>query len=1014
MRLRGLAALIALLAVVAGLPAVLYRLGGFPVPAHAPGWQQAGRVLLHRDNGRLFLAAVRDVSWLAWAAFTAAVIAEVQAAVRHRAAPRLRLGGLQASAAQLVALTVLAFGPGSVSPGPAAPVPARTAPVPAKTAPVPARTAAVPARARAPALARSAVAARSSVQALARTDVPTPTPTSPRMMSMGFYQLVTVRPGDCLWTIAQHYLGNGDLYPEIVKLNLGHEMGGGQVFTDPSLIWPGWVLQLPDSGPAGHSRPGGSEHHAAHPSHEHRFRRPHPAAGGGSPGTQGQPGGGHHPGRHGAGGHSEHGAGGNGAGQHGTGQDGTGRHSAGRHRAEGQPGGGQSPARPGPEVPAAAIFAAGLLAGGAAVSLARLRHRQRQARQLGRRIPLPTGAPVLTAEHRLRAAAAPGQPGWAPTALRAVLGELGAGLLAADRDIPGITGLRLRPAGLEVLLAGPPGEPPPAPFTVPASPDGLSWWLPRPDAEQAGPYSPGETGDLLPGLVTIGGTDGGYLLADLEYLGVTTVQGPSALAGQVLATAAAELATSELAGWYDLVLVGYDELASAGSRVTCCRDLDQALDLLAAKAVASRRGLAGQDPASIRGLRLADPGNPDWVLSLLVSRDAPAAGQLALLLDLAGEPAGIAALVPGGPAAPPDRAVPASIQLAADPASPGGIVADLVPLGIRAWPQPLEAADYQALASMFTVAAEEADVAPGAPPYDGCRWPPPVPADTGEAPGGDPGPGDDPMPGDGEPASGPVPSGPVPSGGWQALRVGMLGSLTINGSPALLPPQPASLLLLLALGGPDGLSGPELRYLLGADPGHPRPLAWLHELVTRTRRQLGPAPGGRDWIEHSGTGHHGGRYVLHPAVRFDWAEFDALASAGLRDRDPARLRAAIGLIRGQPLAGCGLWSLDPALLETVRAQIVDAAQLLSGLELAAGDCSAAAHAARTGLAGDPAAEQLWRALMRAEHAAGNPAGLHEAWSRCLDQVAGADADGEPDPRTALLYRQLADRCQRGA
>ena len=52
-------------------------------------------------------------------------------------------------------------------------------------------------------------------------------------MSMGFYQMVTVRPGDCLWTIAQRYLGHGDLYREIVKLNLGHDMGGGQVFSDP-------------------------------------------------------------------------------------------------------------------------------------------------------------------------------------------------------------------------------------------------------------------------------------------------------------------------------------------------------------------------------------------------------------------------------------------------------------------------------------------------------------------------------------------------------------------------------------------------------------------------------------------------------------------------------------------------------------------------------------------------------------------------------------------------------------
>ena len=69
---------------------------------------------------------------------------------------------------------------------------------------------------------------------------------------MGFYQMVTVHGGDCLWTIAQRYLGHGDLYPEIVKLNLGHAMGDGQVFTDPSVVWPGWVLQVPGQpGPGG-------------------------------------------------------------------------------------------------------------------------------------------------------------------------------------------------------------------------------------------------------------------------------------------------------------------------------------------------------------------------------------------------------------------------------------------------------------------------------------------------------------------------------------------------------------------------------------------------------------------------------------------------------------------------------------------------------------------------------------------------------------------------------------------
>jgi hypothetical protein len=80
--------------------------------------------------------------------------------------------------------------------------------------------------------------------------------------------------------------------------------------------------------------------------------------------------------------------------------------------------------------------------------------------------------------------------------------------------------------------------------------------------------------------------------------------------------------------------------------------------------------------------------------------------------------------------------------------------------------------------------------------------------------------------------------------------------------------------------------------------------------------------------------------------------------------------------------------------------------VLAALELAAGDPAAAARAARIGLAGDAGAEQLWRALMRAEHAAGNLSGVREAWSRCLDAISEIAPDGEPHPGTAALYREL--------
>jgi DNA-binding SARP family transcriptional activator len=85
---------------------------------------------------------------------------------------------------------------------------------------------------------------------------------------------------------------------------------------------------------------------------------------------------------------------------------------------------------------------------------------------------------------------------------------------------------------------------------------------------------------------------------------------------------------------------------------------------------------------------------------------------------------------------------------------------------------------------------------------------------------------------------------------------------------------------------------------------------------------------------------------------------------------------------------------------------VDAAESLSEYELASGAPRAAAKAARSGLLAEPAAEQLWRAVMRAEHAAGNLAGVAEAWRRCLDAIEDIAPGGEPHPDTEALYRQL--------
>jgi len=1137
--LRGVVALATLAVLVAGLPVALYKLGGSPLPAHIPSWHHVTSLLLHRDNGSVFLGAVRDVSWIAWALFTAAVVAETQATLRGRRAPRLRLGGMQNAASWLVAVAALAF-----TGQPAAVLASTPAAVAVVSAVRPSPPHAGP-DARPERFGDPAAAARQNVELTADLQASqlTADPHASQVMSMGFSQMVTVRSGDCLWTIAQRYLGNGDRYPEIVHLNLGHEMGDGHRFTDPSVVWPGWVLQVP-AGPHVTSAPGapghGATRHGGHLSSDSRFGSPHPAAGASAPAvaTGGVP-----------------------AATPGTGaapsapaqptasaQPATPAQTAAAapapsgHQAPGAPAAspGQRPlsARPAAaevselnRIPSVAVFGAGILVGGASVALARMRRRQRQARRFGRRIPIPASAPVIAAEQRLRAAnrayagapewgqlsgvaaagpaayadragdpaplryeaapepgtglydgpngavgtglydgtsgdtgtglydgagpaAQPGEP-WYPDrasllydgaateygsglydgpaaepqapppypedepgsgpgpaiALRAALSQLGAGLVAAGQPIPGITGVWVHRSGLELLLDSPSSEPPPRPFAVPGGRQGKAWKLELPPHA---PLRPGGAGDLLPGLVTAGiAGDGGYVLIDLEYLRVTTVDGPADLADLVLASAAAELTTSQLAGWYDLILAGFPELDPVDGRATSCASLAEALDLLASKAVALRRRLGDAERSDVRRRRIEESGDEDWALTLLVSRTAPTSEQLAMLLDLAAEPGGIAALVVGGAEAPEGHPAPASFRLSPDLSRPDGIAGHLAPLHLDVWPQPLTRNDYQALASLFATAAEPGDVSADQPPYDGSSWPP-APGLVGleEPPGPHPADLDDPAePADqagqteqADPADHQASGRHARQDAVQApsLRIGVLGTFTVNGAPAALQPAQSQLVLALALNGRDGLSNAQLCYLLGADPDHPKPTDSLRQLIVRTRRQLGRTGDGREWIEHLGAG----QYALHQDATFDWAEFEELSQRGLAGRDPHALRQALTLIRGKPFTGCYHWWLDLAFTETVRAQIVDAAVLLAELELAAVDPSAAARAARTGLAADVAAEQLWRALMRAEHAAGNLAGVREAWSRCLDTMTDIAADGEPHPDTAALYQEL--------
>lgn len=73
-------------------------------------------------------------------------------------------------------------------------------------------------------------------------DVPLP---GHNVWTAGEHVMYRVRPGDSLWRISESLLSDGFRWTEIWELNQGRVMTDGRRFTDPDLIYPGWILELP-------------------------------------------------------------------------------------------------------------------------------------------------------------------------------------------------------------------------------------------------------------------------------------------------------------------------------------------------------------------------------------------------------------------------------------------------------------------------------------------------------------------------------------------------------------------------------------------------------------------------------------------------------------------------------------------------------------------------------------------------------------------------------------------------
>lgn len=626
--IRSLAALLVLLAVVVGAPILLWRMGSGLLPDEIPTLTDMWSALTSRDTGQVFLGALVVVGFLAWAVFTVCVLAELGARLAgRRSAPRIRWLRVPQSAAAGLIGAVLA---GSVVLGAAGPAVAAAAgpdlhqALTAVTATTQTRTETM----------------TTGTAATERTPSSRPAPVQGSDWSGPVW---VVARYDTFWGIAEHALGDGLRYQEIVDLNVGVPQADGRTvhdastnleigwrlrlpadtassqpmqvtvhpgdtlsqiaadylgsadrypelvalndLRDPDLIEVGEIIQLPPQESAIAAERAG----ASAPAQPTPPASPNPAGDGVQnqlppatpPAVVDSP-------------------------------------TVPSTPAAQEP----SPAAPGVgqnHAPAAAAQVAdsdqpagassalmvgaglsGVLAAAAWIGLRIARRRKGRHRPAGE-FPAPTGLPAARTERSIRQQAGSRDVLWMDRALRH------AAQLAAERDpadLPDVTCAWLSAQELQLQLAVP--VPAPAPFTA----DGDSWILPV-GAELL--PDPADTAAPFPLLTSIGELDGETLLVDLERLGAVSITGDHDRTRDLLVHLAVELATNTWSDHLQVTLVGWgSELVTLNpDRLTHLPDVADVTTLVQGRVRQTRQTLSDLH-TTVLADRLVDDGAGDW------------------------------------------------------------------------------------------------------------------------------------------------------------------------------------------------------------------------------------------------------------------------------------------------------------------------------------------------------------------------------------------------------------------
>ncbi|UED86122.1 BTAD domain-containing putative transcriptional regulator [Streptomyces profundus] len=647
-------AILALLALVVGVPLALASLVGWPLPRTAPSWD----MLTEEIDADTFVAVLAVLVWVAWAQFTACVLVEVRAAVSGVGLPRRvpGAGPSQLLARQLVgAVLLLTSAAASMTPGLSQL---------GQTFDSPGQGRVVAEAALVPGGGQTVVLSSGLADTPKVNEAPSPAEDAgtveaadPEGAQALYYRIQPPdgRHHDTLWGVAERHLGDGLRYKEIYQLNKDRLQPDGSRLTEASLIRPGWILQMPADAQGGElvELPGEAAELTADEAAElEQFERygrtgappaataladaEEPAERVGPEDRQAD-----------------------------TGGKGTDRPTL---PIEEQPPGPPPPPEAEAETDADAatdagagtdaatdaatdagtdaeaepglpdaLVAAPLLAAGLLVALGRTRRMalwQSAAGMRGRGVGdglAPPTPRATDARDALLVGAAPDQVAFLDRALRL----LSAALAEEGRVLPAVYAAWLGSRELHLQLSGPVGRPP-APWSqgqdqtywtlergrLPEPPDGVA-----PDAEA--PY---------PGLVSLGMREELRLLLNLEAVpGIVAVQGAPGDREAVLASIAAELATS---GWSDrmtVTLVGFGaELAAlAPTRVRHLDDIAGLLEVMETETGLRRGALRHAGHESLLSGRTGPARQQQWAPHLVLVGVPPDQDQAERLAGLA-------------------------------------------------------------------------------------------------------------------------------------------------------------------------------------------------------------------------------------------------------------------------------------------------------------------------------------------------------------------------------------------